>query len=89
MKKILLTIAAVITLAAFFAGCKNPQTPSPQGGDSPPAPSSPQQEDNSSTPTQITITVAGDGRTKHGQMQKNKRMLSSNIRPVLSIVNGS
>ena len=61
MKKILLTIAAVITLAAFFAGCKNPQTPSPQGGDSPPAPSSPQQEGNSSTPTQITITVAGDG----------------------------
>ena len=78
MKKILLTIAAVITLAAFFAGCKNPQTPSPQGGDSPPAPSSPQQEGNSSTPTQITITVAGDGnvefklQTRSFKIDKNK-----------------
>ena len=78
MKKILLTIAAVITLAAFFAGCKNPQTPSPQGGESPPAPSSPQQEGNSSTPTQITITVAGDGnvefksQTRSFKIDKNK-----------------
>jgi len=47
MKKIILCIAAMITLAAFFAGCKNPQTPSSQGGNS--------------TPPQITITVAGDG----------------------------
>ena len=73
-----MTIAAVITLAAFFAGCKNPQTPSPQGGDSPPAPSSPQQEGNSSTPTQITITVAGDGnvefklQTRSFKIDKNK-----------------
>jgi len=32
MKKILLTIAAVIMLAAFFAGCKGPNTPSKGGG---------------------------------------------------------
>ena len=54
MKKILLTIAAVITLAAFFAGCKGPNTPSKGGG------ASSQQQGGSSTPTQITITVAGD-----------------------------
>ncbi|MGP1491682.1 MAG: formylglycine-generating enzyme family protein [Treponema sp.] len=64
MKKIILCIAAVITLAAFFAGCKNPQTPPPQGGNS--------------TPTQITITVAGDGnvefnsQTRSFKVDKNK-----------------
>ena len=54
MKKILLTIAAVITLAAFFAGCKGPNTPSKGGG------VSSQQQGGSSTPEKITITVAGD-----------------------------
>ncbi|MGP1445890.1 formylglycine-generating enzyme family protein [Treponema sp.] len=64
MKKIILCIAAVITLAAFFAGCKNPQTPPPQNGNS--------------TPTQITITVAGDGnvefnsQTRSFKVDKNK-----------------
>ena len=64
MKKIILCIAAIITLAAFFAGCKNPQTPSSQGGNS--------------TPTQITITVAGDGnvefksQTRSFKVDKNK-----------------
>jgi len=55
MKKILLTIAAVITLAVFFAGCKGPNTPSKGGG------ASSQQQGGSSTPEKITITVAGDG----------------------------
>ena len=55
MKKILLTIAAVITLAAFFTGCKGPNTPSKGGG------ASSQQQGGSSTPEKITITVAGDG----------------------------
>ena len=56
MKKILLITTAVITLAAFFASCKNPV-----GNSS--VPSSPQQGGGSvgSTPVQITITVAGDG----------------------------
>ena len=54
MKKILLTIAAVITLAAFFTGCKGPNTPSKGGG------ASSQQQGGSSTPEKITITVAGD-----------------------------
>ena len=55
MKKlILLTIAAVITLAAFFAGCKGPNTPS-KGGEA-----SSQQQGGSSTSEKITITVAGD-----------------------------
>ena len=54
MKKILLTIAAVITLAVFFAGCKGPNTPSKGGG------ASSQQQGGSSTPEKITITVAGD-----------------------------
>lgn len=54
MKKILLTIAAVITLAAFFAGCKGPNTPSKGGG------ASSLQQGGSSTPEKITITVAGD-----------------------------
>jgi len=54
MKKILLTIAAMITLAAFFAGCKGPNTPSKGGG------ASSQQQGGSSTPEKITITVAGD-----------------------------
>ena len=64
MKKIILCIAAMITLAAFFAGCKNPQTPSSQGGNS--------------TPPQITITVAGDGnvefksQTRSFKVDKNK-----------------
>ncbi|MFC2615029.1 MAG: hypothetical protein ACFNYQ_05850, partial [Treponema sp.] len=54
MKKILLTIAAMITLAAFFAGCKDPNTPSKGGG------ASSQQQGGSSTSEKITITVAGD-----------------------------
>ena len=54
MKKILLTIAAVITLAAFFTGCKGPNTPSKGGG------ASSQQQGGSSTSEKITITVAGD-----------------------------
>jgi len=53
MKKILLTIAAVITLAAFFAGCKGPNTPSKGEG------ASSQQQGGSSTSEKITITVAG------------------------------
>ena len=57
MKKIFLITTAVITLAAFFAGCKNPAEHNP-------VPSSPQQGGGSSgggsTPAQITITVAGD-----------------------------
>lgn len=47
---------AIITFAAFFAGCKNPAGHNP-------VPSSPQQGGGSgggSTPAQITITVAGD-----------------------------
>ena len=72
MKKILLTIAAVITLAAFFAGCKGPNTPSKGGG------ASSQQQGGSSTPTQITITVAGDENvefkttTRSFKIDKNK-----------------
>ena len=54
MKKLILCIAAVITLAAFFAGCKGPNTPSKGGG------ASSQQQGGSSTPEKITITVAGD-----------------------------
>lgn len=54
MKKILLIIAAVITLAAFFTGCKGPNTPSKGGG------ASSQQQGGSSTSEKITITVAGD-----------------------------
>ena len=56
MKKIFLITMAIITFAAFFAGCKNPAGHNP-------VPSSPQQGGGSgggSTPTQITITVAGD-----------------------------
>lgn len=53
MKKILLTIAAVIALAAFFAGCKGPNTPSKGGG------ASSQQQGGSSTSEKITITVVG------------------------------
>ena len=56
MKKIVLIAMAIITFAAFFAGCKNPAGHNP-------VPSSPQQGGGSgggSTPAQITITVAGD-----------------------------
>lgn len=73
MKKlILLTIAAVITLAAFFAGCKGPNTPSKGGG------ASSQQQGGSSTPEKITITVAGDENvefkttTRSFKIDKNK-----------------
>ena len=72
MKKILLTIAAMITLAAFFAGCKGPNTPSKGGG------ASSQQQGGSSTPEKITITVAGDGdvefktTTRSFKIDKNK-----------------
>ena len=72
MKKILLTIAAVITLAAFFAGCKGPNTPSKGGG------VSSQQQGGSSTPEKITITVAGDENvefkttTRSFKIDKNK-----------------
>ena len=53
MKKIVLMLMAVITLAAFFTGCDNgvkskEKKDSPQGG-------------GSTTPAQITIMVAGDG----------------------------
>ena len=67
-----MTIAAVITLAAFFAGCKGPNTPSKGGG------ASSQQQGGSSTPTQITITVAGDENvefkttTRSFKIDKNK-----------------
>ena len=52
MKKIVLMLTTVITLAAFFTGCDNgvkskEKKDSPQGG-------------GSTTPAQITITVAGD-----------------------------
>ena len=72
MKKILLTIAAMITLAAFFAGCKGPNTPSKGGG------ASSQQQGGSSTPEKITITVAGDENvefkttTRSFKIDKNK-----------------
>ena len=72
MKKILLTIAAVITLAVFFAGCKGPNTPSKGGG------ASSQQQGGSSTPEKITITVAGDENvefkttTRSFKIDKNK-----------------
>ena len=72
MKKILLTIAAVITLAAFFAGCKGPNTPSKGGG------ASSQQQGGSSTSEKITITVAGDKNvefkttTRSFKIDKNK-----------------
>lgn len=72
MKKILLTIAAMITLAAFFAGCKGPNTPSKGGG------ASSQQQGGSSTPEKITITVAGDRNvefkttTRSFKIDKNK-----------------
>jgi len=72
MKKLILCIAAVITLAAFFTGCKGPNTPSKGGG------ASSQQQGGSSTPTQITITVAGDGNvefkttTRSFKIDKNK-----------------
>ena len=72
MKKILLTIAAVITLAAFFAGCKDPNTPSKGGG------ASSQQQGGSSTSEKITITVVGDGNvefkttTRSFKIDKNK-----------------
>ena len=72
MKKILLTIAAMITLAAFFAGCKGPNTPSKGGG------ASSQQQGGSSTSEKITITVAGDKNvefkttTRSFKIDKNK-----------------
>ena len=73
MKKILLTIAAVITLAAFFTGCKGPNTPSKGGG------ASSQQQGGSSTSEKITITVAaGDENvefkttTRSFKIDKNK-----------------
>ena len=72
MKKILLTIAAVITLAAFFAGCKGPNTPSKGEG------ASSQQQGGSSTSEKITITVAGDENvefkttTRSFKIDKNK-----------------
>ena len=72
MKKILLTIAAMITLAAFFAGCKGPNTPSKGGG------ASSQQQGGSSTSEKITITVAGDRNvefkttTRSFKIDKNK-----------------
>ena len=73
MKKILLTIAAMITLAAFFAGCKGPNTPSKGGG------ASSQQQGGSSTSEKITITVAaGDENvefkttTRSFKIDKNK-----------------
>ena len=72
MKKLILCIAAVITLAAFFAGCKGPNTPSKGGG------ASSQQQGGSSTPTQITITVVGDENvefkttTRSFEIDKNK-----------------
>ena len=72
MKKLILCIAAVITLAAFFAGGKGPNTPSKGGG------ASSQQQGGSSTPTQITITVVGDENvefkttTRSFEIDKNK-----------------
>ena len=72
MKKLILCIAAVITLAAFFTGCKGPNTPSKGGG------ASSQQQGGSSTPEKITITVAGDKNvefkttTRSFKIDKNK-----------------
>ena len=72
MKKLILCIAAVITLAAFFTGCKGPNTPSKGGG------ASSQQQGGSSTPEKITITVAGDENvefkttTRSFKIDKNK-----------------
>ena len=72
MKKILLTIAAVIALAAFFTGCKGPNTPSKGGG------ASSQQQGGSSTSEKITITVVGDENvefkttTRSFKIDKNK-----------------
>ena len=53
MKKIFLITTAVITLAAFFTGCKNPAESTP-----PVLP--PTTPGGGSTPARITITVAGD-----------------------------
>ena len=61
MKKILLITTAVITLAAFFASCNNPAGNSSVPSSQKPSQSAPPQGGGSSTPAQITITVAGDG----------------------------
>ena len=60
MKKILLITTAVIMLAAFFAGCNNPAGNSSVPSSSKPSQSATPQGGGSSTPAQITITVAGD-----------------------------
>lgn len=60
MKKILLITITVIAFAAFFAGCKNPAGHTAQSSQKPSQSATPQ-VGGGSTPTQITITVAGDG----------------------------
>ena len=60
MKKILLITTAVIMLAGFFTSCNNPAGNSSVSSSSKPSQSATPQGGGSSTPAQITITVAGD-----------------------------
>lgn len=61
MKKIVLITTAVIMLAGFFTSCNNPAENSSVPSSSKPSQSATPQGGGSSTPAQITITVAGDG----------------------------
>ena len=61
MKKIVLITTAVIMLAGFFTSCNNPAGNSSVPFSSKPSQSATPQGGGSSTPAQITITVAGDG----------------------------
>ena len=69
MKKIVLITTAVITFAAFFAGCQNPAGNSSVPSSSKPSQSATPQGGGSSTPAQITVTVAGD---KHVTLKAEK-----------------
>ena len=61
MKKIVLITTAVIMLAGFFTSCNNPAGNSSVPSSQKPSQSATPQGGGSSTPAQITITVAGDG----------------------------